>query len=57
MHVHSARVGEKGACNFTSAHHKKRNELSTSTHTHTHTHKHSRDKWEGELQAIMKDVS
>ena len=64
MHVHSAWVGEKGAYNFTSAHHKKYNKLGTNTHTHTHicawthetnhTHTHSKDKWERE--SLMKEM-
>ena len=38
MHV-SAGVGEKGAYNFISAHHKKHNKHThTDTQTHTHTH-------------------
>ena len=64
--MHSTGVGEKAAYNFTSAHRKKHNKLSTSTraraHTHTeatHTrnqpHTESKDHWEGELQP-MKDV-
>ena len=41
MHV-SAGVGEKGAYNFISAHHKKHNKHThTDTHRHTDTHTHT----------------
>ena len=36
---------------FTSTHRKKHNKLA-----HTHTHTTSRDKWEAELQATVKEV-
>ena len=40
MYVNSAGVGENGAYNFTSAHHKKHDKWSK------HTHTQSEDKWE-----------